>query len=142
VAQLSLELKHWFLGLSLILNLACALQRLEYFGINKLLDRPVVCEVGELLEVSSELVDGQLQNAAVDLGDIGRLLDALLELDILVPEGMALEVKTDEMSTALEQSIGSACLAQEAKKRGCSRVILQVPQSARRDAIRPSVSDS
>jgi hypothetical protein len=122
--------------------MACVLQRLECFGLNKLLDWPVVCEVGKLFEISSELVNGQLQNAAVDLGDIGRLLDALLELDVLVPEGMALEVKTDEMSTALEQTIGSACLAQGTKNGECSRMILQVPQSARRDAIRSSASES
>jgi hypothetical protein len=32
-------------------------------------------------------------------------LDAFLELDILVPEGMALEVKADEVRASLEQTV-------------------------------------
>jgi hypothetical protein len=49
------------------------------------------------------LVDWEAEDASVKLGDIGRILDALLELDVFVPEGVALEVKADEMGAALKE---------------------------------------
>jgi hypothetical protein len=35
-------------------------------------------------------------------------MDAFLELDVLVPEGMALEVKADEVRASLEQTVSLA----------------------------------
>jgi hypothetical protein len=56
-----------------------------------------------------------MQNTAVDLGDIRWLSDALFELDVLVPEWVALEVEADEVGTALEQTARSAF---ESRKEG------------------------
>jgi hypothetical protein len=46
-----------------------------------------------------------LEHAAVQLGGVGWFLDAFLELDVLVPERMALEIKTNKVSAALEETI-------------------------------------
>jgi hypothetical protein len=99
---LSLNFKRGLFGLSLVLLLDCALQSLECVSVDQFFNRPTAEQDGELVVVSGELVDGKMYNAAVDAGNIGRLLDALLELDVLVPERMTLEVKADEVSTALE----------------------------------------
>lgn len=50
------------------------------------------------------MVQGEIQNAAEDLGDVGGGLDALFELNVLVPERMALKVTADEVGTTLEES--------------------------------------
>lgn len=51
-----------------------------------------------------------MQDTAVDLGNVGWLLDALLELNVLVPEWVALKVESDKMSAPLKKPIRSACM--------------------------------
>jgi hypothetical protein len=58
-------------------------------------------------------VYGELEDAAAQLCGIGWLVDALLEFDVLVPERVALEVKTNKVSTALEETILLASMFME-----------------------------
>jgi hypothetical protein len=52
-------------------------------------------------------------------------LHTLLELDVLVPEGVALKVEADEVSAALEESILSASSNKSRKGKGREGLSLQ-----------------
>jgi hypothetical protein len=58
-------------------------------------------------------VYGELEYTAVQLGGVGWLLDAFLELDVLVPERMALEIKTNKVRASLEKTILLASIFME-----------------------------
>jgi hypothetical protein len=59
------------------------------------------------------LVYGELEDAAAELCGVGGLVDALLEFDVLVPERVALEVKTNKVGAALEETVLSASMFME-----------------------------
>ena len=84
----------------------------ECVWLGKVFDRTCTNEGGKLFVVTGELVDGKEQNTTVDLGSIRRLLDAFLKFDVLVPEGVALEVKTDKVSSSLEKPRTSVSLGE------------------------------
>jgi hypothetical protein len=84
----------------------------ECFWLGKVFDWTCTDEGGELFVVAGELVDGKEQNTTVNLGSIRRLLHAFLEFDVLVPEGVALEVKTDKVSSSLEKPRKSVSLGE------------------------------
>jgi hypothetical protein len=52
------------------------------------------------------------------LGDPNRLVVAVLELNVFVPEGMALKVEADEVGSALKQTRKLAMVSQVDKMVG------------------------
>ena len=102
LAKLSLNLEWCFLN-ALVLERHGTLDGLERFGVYKLLDWPRTDENGEFLVVPRELVNGEPHDTTIYFGGIGGFLRAIFELDVLVPERVALEVKANKVGTALEQ---------------------------------------
>jgi hypothetical protein len=88
---------------------------LERLWLSQLVDWSLVKQSRELLVVFRKLGGRDAEDAAVEFRSIGWLRDALLELNVFVPEGVALEVKADEMGAALEEPVLSVSLSWTAR---------------------------
>jgi hypothetical protein len=87
--------------------------QLKRWPLDQILDRACSEQNRELLVVFVELVYGELEDATAQLCGVRWLIYALLEFDVLVPERVALEVKTNKVSAALKETILLASMFME-----------------------------
>ena len=85
-----------------VLYLAAKLSK--HVGREELLEGPCLCEMSEAFEVASILVHWYVYHAVQDGENLVLRLEALLELQIFVPEWMRKEVEANRASTSFEES--------------------------------------
>jgi hypothetical protein len=105
LSHLALKLQGRLFGLPLVSELDLLLQALKRLWLDQLFDGACAECDGELLVVFVEVEAGNAEGATVQLRSVGRLLNALLELNVFVPERVALEVETDELGATLEKTV-------------------------------------
>ena len=81
---------------------------LQQLGITELFEGPGGVVVAARLVGFLRVCGGQLEGTALEHSDVGRFIDALLELNERVPEYIALVVNTDKLSATLEETKRSA----------------------------------